>query len=89
MLPIVFFSHKKVLLRKKMKLIVHIKRELPYLGIFVVVTAIYGHKLSTLDVFAVQAQARLSVTQSAFRGVFPHLLVVTISTALYNSWLSR
>lgn len=44
------------------------------MGILVDVTVIYGHVLTTLDVFAVQAQARLSVAQSAFRGVFPHLI---------------
>ena len=53
------------------------------MGILVDVTVIYGHVLTTLDVFAVQAQARLSVAQSAFRGVFPHL-IDKIITSFFN-----
>lgn len=52
------------------------------MGILVDVTVIYRHVLTTLDVFAVQAQARPSVAQSAFRGVFPHLIDKIITSFL-------
>lgn len=57
------------------------------MGILVDVTVIYGHVLTTLDVFAVQAQARLSVAQSAFRGVFPHL-IDKIITSFSIKWIT-
>lgn len=46
------YSNTRILL-----MLYHSKRELPYLGVFVVITVVCGHVLSTLNVFTIQTQS--------------------------------
>ena len=46
------YSNTRILL-----MLYHSERELPYLGVFVVITAVCGHVLSTLNVFTIQTQS--------------------------------
>ena len=46
------YSNTRILL-----MLYHSERELPYLGVFVVITVVCGHVLSTLNVFTIQTQS--------------------------------
>ena len=46
------YSNTRILL-----MLYHSKRELPYLGVFVVITVVCGHVLATLNVFTIQTQS--------------------------------
>ena len=46
------YSNTRILL-----MLCHSERELPYLGVFVVITVVCGHVLSTLNVFTIQTQS--------------------------------
>lgn len=46
------YSNTRILL-----MLYHSERELPYLGVFVVITVVCGHVFSTLNVFTIQTQS--------------------------------